>query len=371
MKKFKKIIGMLLLCSMILGQYCNSYAAEIISETPQSTPLFGSDYFAEKNHILYYFKYAEMEEKNYLQLYQYDLQTETETLLSEDYFKNIFGIMQHLRVCNDGYVYFYGQKRNDDRVGYYRVSIDSGKSEYFEDDTKITFLSDNWMYDNERDILYNFSTKETIKNTIQDFYKITSYYSYYIDFMEYQNVLYICIHVPFPLPDDEKDVNIINGQQLENGVYAVSLYQQDDFHKIEIEEDVEDIYLYCGYNNHLYYQKNHENETQIKSYSLENGTTKIIVSKKEGALNLANICNDTLYYIYFIEKNGKKYSNAYSISLKEGENQPSLTVPYLFGYNVKALEDVVFYAVDVGRFYIGNWRIFNIHTGKRYFIYPY
>ena len=362
MTKLKKIISILLLCNIVLVQHI--YAAEnFVTSESQSTNknnIENGGYFAEKNHILYYFKTIGTDKNNcLLQLYQYNFQTKTETLLCEDFFEDIFAISYNIRVCNDGYVYFYGKKTDDDREGYYRVSIKGGKSEYYGSSTKITFLSDNWIYDKERNVLCNLTTQKTIENTIQDLYRITGHY---VSFLEYQDILYIHIQLPFSLQNDEKqDVNCINGEQLENGLYAVSLYKQNDFYKMDI-----DIPLICAYNNALYY----EDKNQIKAYSLQNHTTKIVVPEKEGSLSILNAYNDILYYRYTIEKNGKTYKNIYGISLKEGENQPFLAVPYLFGYCTHILEDVVCYA-NVQKFYTGNWRIFDIHTAKRYFINPY
>ncbi|NDO45330.1 hypothetical protein [Clostridium sp. MD294] len=364
MKKLKKIISMLLLCSMIFTQPIYAVENPIVSEPSQS----GNEYFAEKDHILYYFKYVKLEEieeeynSKKLQLYQYNLQTETESLLCEDFFEDLFGSSHHIRVCNDEYIYFYGKKVDDDREGYYRVSKNGGKSEYYGSSIKITFLSDKWVYDREKNVFYNFETQEIIKNTIQDLYRIAGSY---INFLEYHDMLYIHVNLPFSLQNDEKqDVNRINGQQLENGVYVVSLYKQNDFHRIENDDD---IYLQCAYHNNLYYSK----ENQIKEYSLKNHTVKTIIKKEEGVLNMLNIYNDILYYYYDVEKNGKHYSNIYGISLKEENQQPFLAAPYIYGYAVDILEDVTFYAANIGRWYIGNWRIYDIHTGKRYFIEPY
>ena len=76
-KKLKKIISMLLLCSIILVQ--TVYAIENISENQSTNKdnINKNGYFAEKNHIIYYMKYVKIEENHEaLQLYQYDLQTQ-------------------------------------------------------------------------------------------------------------------------------------------------------------------------------------------------------------------------------------------------------------------------------------------------------
>jgi len=153
-----------------------------------------------------------------------------------------------------------------------------------------------------------------------------------------------------------------NGQHLEKGIYAFSLQEQNAFHKIELEEEA---YNFQVYDNNLYYHTGNA----IKQYSLQNHTTKTIVEtiKTEETIYNFVIYNDILYYCHIINKNGKYYSNLYSISLKGEQNQPVVAVPYLFGSQTHILEDVVCRAYVI-RGYIGNWRIFDIHTGKRLFI---
>lgn len=86
MKKMNRIISMLLLCSMIFVQ--SIYAAEQENPSTNKNNMENGGYFAEKNHILYYLKRVEVKENhNVLQLYQYDLQTQTDSLLCEDYFQ--------------------------------------------------------------------------------------------------------------------------------------------------------------------------------------------------------------------------------------------------------------------------------------------
>ena len=127
---------MLLLCSIILVQ--TVYAIENISENQSTNKdnINKNGYFAEKNHIIYYMKYVKIEENHEaLQLYQYDLQTQIASPLCKDYFQyDPIAPIYNMRVCNDGYVYFKAQreeiKEEEQKSGYYRVSVNGGKSEY-------------------------------------------------------------------------------------------------------------------------------------------------------------------------------------------------------------------------------------------------
>jgi len=106
----KKIINVILLCSILFCQYGVVYAQQSNTvEQAYSTNghnIHLNGYFAEKNDILYYFK--EDFDTRLLQLYQYHLQTEKETVLCSDYFKTDVAPVYNIRVCEDGYVYFYG-----------------------------------------------------------------------------------------------------------------------------------------------------------------------------------------------------------------------------------------------------------------------
>ncbi len=167
MKKMNRIISMLLLCSMIFVQ--SIYAAEQENPSTNKNNMENGGYFAEKNHILYYLKRVEVKENhNVLQLYQYDLQTQTDSLLCEDYFQYAPSTSTyHMRVCENGYIYFKAIKEEDVKENgynsaYYRVSINGGKSEYVCKSKEIAFLSDTWIYWSEKNIFYNLVTKEII-----------------------------------------------------------------------------------------------------------------------------------------------------------------------------------------------------------------
>lgn len=147
---------------------------------------------------------------------------------------------------------------------------------------------------------------------------------------------------------------------MEYGVYALPLHEQNAFHKIELEYKVNYFQIY---NNNLYYL----NENTVKQYSLQNHTIKTIVKVENGNIYQFAVYNNTLYYCYSVEKNGKYYHNLYSVSLNEEQSQAIIAVPYLFGNQIHILEDVICHA-HVDKWSIGNWRIFDIHTGKRYFI---
>ena len=167
MKKLKKTIYLLLLCSMIFVQPV--YAAEKENPSTNQSNMENGGYFAEKNHILYYLKRVEAEENhNMLQLYQYDLQTQTDSLLCEDSFQyDPSTSTYHMRVCEDGYIYFNVIKEEDIKENgynsaYYRVSVNGGKSEYVCKSKEIAFLSDTWIYWSEKNSFYNLVTKEII-----------------------------------------------------------------------------------------------------------------------------------------------------------------------------------------------------------------
>lgn len=361
MKKMKRIISMLLLCSIIFLQPI--YAAETPS-TNQSN-IENGGYFAEKNHIFYYLKRIEVEENHtVLQLYQYDLQTQTDSLLCEDYFQyepstSTYG----MRVCEDEYIYFHAIKEEDIKENeynsaYYRVSVNGGKSEYVCKSKEIAFLSDTWIYWTEKNIFYNLVTKEIVQNTVTN--SLDAILLQENSSCEYCNVIYLdAYHI---------NLNVVpttykNGQPLEEGIYAFPLHDQSAFHKIELEEEAYDFQVY---NNNLYYYTGNA----IKQYSLQNHTIKTIIETgKEEEERIYNfvIYNDILYYCHTINKNGKYYSNLYSVSLKGEQSQPVIAVPYLFGSQTHILEDVVCHAY-VTRGYIGDWKVFDIHTGKRRFI---
>ncbi len=364
MKKLKKIIYLLLLCSMIFIQPI--YAAEQENPSTNQSNMENGGYFAEKNHILYYLKRVEAEENhNVLQLYQYDLQTQTDSLLCEDSFQyDPSTSTYHMRVCEDGYIYFNaikeeGIKENVYNSAYYRVSVNGGKSEYVCKSKEIAFLSDTWIYWSEKNSFYNLVTKETIQNTITNSFDSILLQEPENSSCEYHDVVYLdAYHI---------NLNVVpttykNGQPLEKGIYAFPLHEQNAFHKIELEEEA---YNFQVYNNNLYYHTGNA----IKQYSLQNHTTKTIIEieTENDAIYYSAIYNDTLYYGYNTKKNGKYYPNLYRISLKGKQNQPVIAVPYFYSSQIHILEDVVCCAY-VTRAYIGNWRIFDIHTGKRRFI---
>lgn len=372
MRKFKKIINMLLMCSMILSYPV--YAAENVSENQSTTKdnINNRGYFAEKNHIFYYLKCVEIEENHdVLQLYQYDLQTQKESPLSEDYFHydNIAPVY-NMRACNDGYIYFEAEKEQNKmeeyQSGYYRVSINGGKSEYVCKYKEIAFLSDNWIYWAEKNIFYNLATKEIVENTVTNSLNSILLKEPANSSCEHHDVIYLdAYHI---------DLNAVqtvykNGQPLEAGIYALPLHEQDAFHKIELEEKIGGFQLY---DNYLYYHIGSVTEqySAIKQYSLQNHTIKTLVESKddmEGTIYDFAVYNNMLYYRYFIQKNGKTYINLYCISLKEEQSSPVIAVPYCIGGQIHIFEDIVCSAY-VDRWITGNWRIFDIHTGKRYFI---
>ncbi len=367
-KKLKKIISMLLLCSIILVQ--TVYAIENISENQSTNKdnINKNGYFAEKNHIIYYMKYVKIEENHEaLQLYQYDLQTQIASPLCKDYFQyDPIAPIYNMRVCNDGYVYFKAQrkeiKEEEQKSGYYRVSVNGGKSEYVCKYEEIAFLSDSWVYWAEKNVFYNLVTNEVIENTVTSPFDAVSITQYWNSTCEYQDTIYIqARHWTAKDVDGTSDeIKYKNGQALEYGVYALPLHEQNAFHKIELEYKINYFQIY---NNNLYYL----NENTIKQYSLQNHTTKTIVKVESGNIYQFAVYNNTLYYCYSIEKNGKYYHNLYSVSLNEEQSQAIIAVPYLFGNQIHILEDVICYA-HVDKWSIGNWRIFDIHTGKRYFI---
>lgn len=361
MKKMKRIISMLLLCSMIFAQPV--YAVENISEN-QSTSKSNIEkrgYFAEKNHILYYFNHNVFH--NVLQLSQYNLQTQTASLLCEDYFRyDPIAPIYNMRVCNDGYVYFKAEKEEDikeqeDNSAYYRVSINGGKSEYVCKYKEIAFLSDTWIYWSEKNIFYNLVTKETIQNTVTNSLDAILLKEPANSSCEYHDIIYLdAYHV---------DLNVIptshkNGQPLEAGIYALPLHKQSDFHKIELKEEANNFQFY---NNNLYYHTG----SAIKQYSLQNHTTKTIIETKEtenDELYEFAVYNDTLYYHYGVEKNGKHYHNLYGISLDKEGSQAVIAVPYLFGNQMHIFENAICHATYAYQWNVGAWRIFDIHTGK-------
>ena len=256
MRKIKKIIGMLLLCSIILAQ--TVYAIENIPENQSTNKcnINKNGYFAEKNHIIYYMKYVKIEENHEaLQLYQYDLQTQIASPLCEDYFQyDPIAPIYNMRVCNDGYVYFKAQreeiKKEEQKSGYYRVSVNGGKSEYICKYEEIAFLSDSWVYWAEKNIFYNLVTNEVIENTVTSPFDAVSITQYWNSTCEYQDTIYIqARHWTVKDVDGTSDeIKYKNGQALEYGVYALPLHEQNAFHKIELEEEA---YNFQVYDNNL------------------------------------------------------------------------------------------------------------------------
>ena len=365
----KKIINVILLCSILLCQYGVVYGQQSNTvEQAYSTNghnIHLNGYFAEKNDILYYFK--EDFDTRLLQLYQYHLQTEKETVLCSDYFKTDVAPVYNIRVCEDGYVYFYSYGYSTDmehKIGVYRVSVNGGKSEYYGEIEKMVFLSDSWTYDTIENTFYNLATKQKIENTVTECIDFDYGITFLPPIYEYQNTVYICVNNREYDEQYKKTIQYKNGQILENGVYALPLYEQDNFYQLELKDNITYFEIY---NDNLYYQK----DNAIKQYHLQYRTTNIIAEIPQGHIDMLGIYHNILYYYHTVEKNGKQYCNIYGVYLYEKQNdKPFIVLPYAIGSNIHILEDVICYAKMEGA-YIVNWKVYNYQKGKKYTISPY
>lgn len=391
MKKFKKSFSVILLIIILFYQHCILYANQTVLEqtknitkqqTSESTNyqnITNGGVFAEKDHFLYYFKDIGTE-KCLPQLFRYDLEKNVEVGLSSD----IFVQVRDMRVCNDGYVYFKGINIYDAPTSnyplLYRIPINGGKSELIGNIyiNEYFFLSDTWMYDMEKNNFFNVITKETIANTITK--EININYKTF-EMREYNDTIYIYIREN---PTWGGEVVYQNDELLESGFYALPLHQQKHFHKIELEDDF--ISTFSIYDNTLYYGTNNyekeENETLLKAYSLENGTTKTILSGKDKMCeNDFAIYNDTLYYYYREEEKQGSIIHIvdwYLYGIKLNQSEPPFCVLHLGEKNnmVHIFENVICHVNsqllskygDIG---IGDWEINNYHTGEQYSIKPY
>lgn len=390
MRNLKKVICMLLLCTIILYQHYITFA-EIFnpSKPPQYTMRDSYGHFAEKNHILYYFNMITEEysysvsetyqpyEKDNLSLYQYDINTKTESLLCED----VFRMCSDIHICDDGYIYFRAIRldNDDDIQKFYRVPISGGKSECIYDNIeKIIFISDTWAYDSEKNIFFNFITNETIENTITDNIPYQNRYYYHdISFFEYQDTVYLYTYANYAYENSEEIIRLKykNGEKVENGLYALPLHNQTAFYKIDLGDNFyKDFYFY---NNNLYclsgkyLNENYDDRIYtIKEYSLQNHTTRTIVSTKDvEEIKFLGIYNDTLYYYCRIVKSERRYPsypNVYGILLNDKQNQPFIVLPYAMGYHIHIFEDVICCGA-----LSPDWRVFNYKTRELYDIRPY
>lgn len=384
MRKLKKVICMLIVCSIAFHHYVAFAEVFNPAEPPQYIIRDSYGHFAEKNHILYYFNMItenycydvsqdyQLYEKDNLCLYRYNINTKTESLLCED----VFRMCSDIHICDNGYIYFRAIRldNDDDIEKFYRVPIGGGKSECVYDNVeKVIFVSDDWVYDSEKNIFFNFITNETIQNTITDNIPYENRYYYHdISLFEYQDTVYLYTYA------NQREIVKLkykNGEKIENGLYALPLHNQTTFHNIDLGDNFyKDFYFY---NNNLYclsgkyLNGNYDDRIYtIKEYSLQNHTTRTIISTKEvEEIKFLGIYNDTLYYYCRTVKPERRYPsypNVYVISLTDTQNQSFIVLPYAMGYYMHIFEDVI----CCGDLY-PDWRVFNYKTRELYDIRSY